>query len=97
MEMTPRSRASWHDSLARTLKQLRRLNRPPRLAVVGIGHELRGDDAAGVRVARALQSRFPTSDALVAIDAGSAPENHTGALRRFKPDLVLLIDAAQIE
>jgi len=27
----------------------------PRLAIVGIGHELRGDDAAGLEVARAMQ------------------------------------------
>lgn len=33
----------------------------------------------------------------MAIDAGSAPENFTGALRRFAPDLALLIDAAQMD
>ena len=31
------------------------------------------------------------------IDAGTAPENHTSSLRRFGPDLVLLIDAAQMD
>jgi hydrogenase 3 maturation protease len=63
--------------------------------VVGIGHELRGDDAAGVLVARALQSLAPPHGPLLIVDAGSAPENCTGALRRFRPDLVLLIDAAE--
>jgi hydrogenase 3 maturation protease len=58
---------------------------------------LRGDDAAGVKIARALQSRLPKSDALAVIDAGCAPENQTGTLRRFTPDLVLLIDAAQMD
>ncbi len=31
------------------------------------------------------------------IDGGAAPENYTGALRRFRPDLVILIDAAQMD
>ena len=29
------------------------------------------------------------------IEAGLAPENFTGVLRRFQPDLILLLDAAQ--
>lgn len=64
---------------------------------------MRGDDAAGVAVARALQARLPKSDGLgksyrvTAIDAGPAPENFTGSLRRFEPDLALLIDAAQMD
>lgn len=59
---------------------------------MGIGHELRGDDAAGLAVVQALIGR---NDLLV-IEAGSAPENHTAKLRRFRPDLLLLIDAAQM-
>lgn len=30
------------------------------------------------------------------IPAGPAPENHTGRLRRFKPDFTLLVDAAEM-
>ena len=37
---------------------------------------------------RKLRSNF--------IDAGPVPENHVGPLRRFKPDVVLLVDAAQM-
>jgi hydrogenase 3 maturation protease len=89
--------------LAQTLAHLRRPDRPPRVAVVGMGHELRGDDAAGVAVARTLQSCLPRfngfreSGAFIVIDAGPAVENCTGLLRRFGPDLVLLIDAAQMD
>lgn len=64
----------------------------PKIAVMGIGHELRGDDAAGIAVARALSGRGN----FLVIEAGSAPENYTHQLRRFQPDLVLLIDAAQM-
>jgi hydrogenase 3 maturation protease len=30
------------------------------------------------------------------VEGEHAPENHTGSLRRFKPDLVLLVDSAQM-
>ncbi len=65
-----------------------------RVAVLGIGNEFSGDDAIGVQIARELASRLgPRPDCLV-LDGGTAPENLTGPLRRFQPDLVLLVDAA---
>jgi hydrogenase 3 maturation protease len=72
--------------------------RARRAAIVGIGNELNGDDAAGVWVARKLQEatgRVADSPVLI-VEAGTAPENVTGALRKFAPALVLLIDAAQL-
>jgi hydrogenase maturation protease HycI len=89
------SSPSWQNSLNQTLRSLSRPDQPTRIALVGIGHELRGDDSAGIAIARALQPS--ANDHLLIIDAGPAPENHTGALRRFKPDLILLIDAAQMD
>ncbi len=67
-----------------------------RVAVLGIGNDLSGDDAVGVQIARDLASRLgPQPDCLI-LDAGTAPENFTGPLRRFRPDLVLLVDAAHL-
>lgn len=68
------------------------------MAIVGIGNEFNGDDAAGVWVARALQKREYAADAgrILVIEAGQAPENITGELRRFDPQVVLLVDAAQM-
>ncbi len=68
--------------------------RPFRLAILGIGHELRGDDAAGLTVARNLAAALPNLPHVLIVEAGHAPENHTGPVRRFAPDLVLLIDVA---
>ncbi|GAB4574934.1 MAG: hypothetical protein Kow0077_23940 [Anaerolineae bacterium] len=48
-------------------------------------------------VARALADRLQGRDDLLVIDAGLAPENFTGPARRFRPDLVILIDAAQMD
>ena len=102
------SKLSWSDSLNQKLTSLSKPDRALRVAIVGIGHELRGDDAAGINVARALQSTVGAIRPgtvrqdkcelpLLIIDAGAAPENFTGQLRRFDPDLVLLIDAAQLD
>lgn len=75
------------------------------MAVVGIGQELNGDDAAGVRVARALLKRQragssnaprPAPFSLLVIEAAHAPENCMGAIRRFSPALVILVDAAEM-
>lgn len=87
------SKPRWQASLNQTL---RRRSDPLRVVVVGVGHELSGDDAAGLAVVRALKSALAPSDRVLLVDAGPAPENTTGLLRRFAPDLVLLIDAAQM-
>ena len=92
------SKSSWSDSLSQKLTNRSKPDQALRVAIVGIGQELRGDDAAGINVARALQSTVGAIRELplLIIDAGAAPENFTGQLRRFDPDLVLLIDAAQL-
>ena len=84
----------WNDLLR---QKIRSLNRPdPRIAVVGVGQELRGDDAAGLVVAQRLSALTPHFSALLVVEGGHAPENCTGPLRRFKPDLVVLVDAAAL-
>lgn len=75
------------------------------MAVVGVGQELNGDDAAGVLAARALRQRQragssgahrPAPFSLLVIEGAHAPENCTGAIRQFAPDLVILVDAAEM-
>ena len=88
---------SWQMQLRQTLSRLPAGDRPPHVAVVSIGHELRGDDFAGVALSRALRDLSAGRDDLLVIEGGPAPENVTGALRRFAPDLVVLIDAAQMD
>lgn len=87
----------WRQSLITAISQ-RRSDRgtPPRVAVVGVGHELDGDDVAGVAAARELATQAAALDHVLVIDAGPAPENVTGALRRFAPDLIVFVDAAHL-
>jgi hydrogenase maturation protease HycI len=97
METKQMSSSSWQDQLHQTMVVLQTSKQTPRVAVVGIGHELCGDDAAGVAVARGLQRRCGEQDRILVIDAGPSPEKSRGLLRRFRPDLVLLVDAAHVD
>lgn len=68
------------------------------LVVLGVGNELRADDAAGMLVARGLieltrrQTRIPVHVLL----GETAPENLTGEIRHLAPSHVLIIDAADM-
>jgi hydrogenase 3 maturation protease len=69
-----------------------------KIAIIGIGNTFRSDDAAGNLVARALLERRFVQDLkhVLVMDSGHAPENSTAELRRFAPETVLLIDAAEM-
>ncbi len=70
---------------------------PLRLAILGVGQELKGDDAAGVLLVRGLSVKLPPSKNLLLVEAGPSPESFTGVLHRFQPDLVILADIAWME
>ncbi|MFN7035719.1 MAG: hydrogenase 3 maturation endopeptidase HyCI [Bellilinea sp.] len=69
---------------------------PLRIAVIGIGNPFNGDDAAGVMVVRTLQKKLDRADHLLLIEGGTAPENTTGMLRRFHPQVVIMVDCAEM-
>jgi hydrogenase 3 maturation protease len=99
MEETKTSPNTWKASLHLLLKQLPSdWAKPTRIAILGIGNPFRSDDGAGVLIARALSDCecARDTDHLLIIEAGHAPENATGELRKFAADLVLMIDAAEM-
>jgi len=59
--------------------------------LLGIGNTLRRDDGVGNYIA----SRFRARGWLV-LDCGTMPENFTGVVRRHHPELLVLVDAADI-
>lgn len=65
-----------------------------RMAVVGAGSELNGDDAAGLWVVRELGRTLKDLPHVLCVEGGVAPENALGPLRKFQPECVLLVDAA---
>jgi hydrogenase 3 maturation protease len=69
--------------------------------VLGIGNQLAGDDSAGIYLVELLNSRsqkiaLPLPPALTAITAETAPESFASVVRRHQPDLLILVDAADM-
>jgi hydrogenase 3 maturation protease len=69
--------------------------------VLGIGNRLGGDDAAGTCVVDMLNrwcqtAKDPLLVEIIAIDTSTTPESYTSVIRRQRPDLLILIDAADM-
>jgi hydrogenase 3 maturation protease len=76
--------------------------------VLGIGNRLGGDDAAGTHLVDVLnqalkalnverhKARTLHSAEIVAIDTGTAPESYASVIRQHRPDLLILVDAADM-
>jgi hydrogenase 3 maturation protease len=68
--------------------------------VLGVGSDLRGDDAAGLILCRRLEERFSSqpdatpSGRFRVFMGETAPENLTGEIRRFGPSHLIIIDSA---
>ena len=58
--------------------------------ILGVGHALWADDAAGSVVAGLLRTGYPDR----VFDGGQAPENFLGPVTRAAPDTVVIVDAA---
>jgi hydrogenase 3 maturation protease len=73
-----------------------RLRNARKIAILGIGSELRADDAAGMVLARRLQAQIKKkrTRSLKVFLGETAPENLTGEIKRFKPTHLIIIDAA---
>ena len=81
--------------LKETLRQI--LSNPNSKAVfIGVGSELRGDDAVGVVIINRLKELEKSADCtrFMFINGGNAPENVLGEIRKFKPEVVVFVDAA---
>jgi hydrogenase 3 maturation protease len=67
-----------------------------RIAILGVGRESMGDDAAGVLCTRRLKRRIGRRERnrIRVYAAYETPENFSGKIRAFQPSLVLILDAA---
>ena len=84
------------DSAVEALRQRigEALSQGRRVAVIGIGSALHGDDAAGVLAAQAAaQARIKNLRGIV---GGTAPENVTGEIAGFAPHIAVFVDAAEM-
>ena len=70
-----------------------------RIAILGVGSELRGDDAAGMLVAKNIEKflRGKPQNNIGIFLGETAPENLTGEIKKFKPTHLLIIDSAEMD
>ncbi len=89
---------SWKNSLVTEPTPSNQPNRSalPRTCLVGIGNDLRGDDSAGLMVIRAILEQGAAAENFLALEGGPAPENITGAIRKFGPEQIIFVDAAHL-
>jgi hydrogenase 3 maturation protease len=64
-----------------------------RVALLGVGSELRGDDAAGVLVAGEFRGESAKFKVFI---GGTAPENLTGEIKKFNPTHLIIVDSAEM-
>ncbi len=64
----------------------------PDKLILGVGNDIRGDDAVGELVARELDSKEWET-----VDCSSVPENHITLIEEDEYDLVVIIDAANMD
>jgi len=71
---------------------LKKILADKRIVVVGIGNKLRNDDGFGP----ILITRLKGKRAIDLIDAGTAPESFLGPIINSKPDVVIILDVADL-
>jgi hydrogenase 3 maturation protease len=82
--------------LAAALKQ--KLENASKIAVLGVGSQLRGDDVAGILAAQQIEKgrRKISSPQIEVFIGNTAPENLTSQIKKFNPSHLLIIDSADI-
>jgi hydrogenase 3 maturation protease len=90
-KVMPSSPAAWKSRIREEILSARRI------IILGVGNPAKGDDAAGILCAQELKKLMggKARSRLKILLGHETPENATGEIRRFRPDLVLILDAAQ--
>jgi hydrogenase 3 maturation protease len=70
-----------------------------KLAILGAGAILNADDGAGVIISDSLQKKFNENNCknCRVYTGNTAPENFSGEIKKFKPDHLIVIDAADLK
>ncbi len=69
------------------------------MGILGVGSELRADDAAGMMAAELLEifeSKGTSKTKFKVFLGATAPENLTGEIKRFDPSHLIIIDTADL-
>lgn len=68
-----------------------------KIAILGIGNEIKGDDGLGPSIAKKLSKLFQDNENIVVYDGGTVPENYTGSIRKVNPTHIILVDAVEMK
>jgi len=60
--------------------------------LMGVGNTLKGDDGIGCYIAKNFKEKNWLS-----FDCGTAPENFTSVIRKNKPEILVIVDAADMD
>lgn len=99
--LSSRNLRDCHD--LKTLAALCNPSVPHRIAVIGIGNPLWGDDGAGPELLRRLREKWEAQELhpdshgqFIFIDAGDSPEDWLIRVSDLSPDLILVMDAMEL-
>lgn len=68
-----------------------------KIAILGIGNEIKGDDGLGPAIAKKLSKLFTNNEDITIFDGGTVPENYTGSIRKENPSYIILVDAVEMK
>ncbi len=68
-----------------------------KIVVLGIGNEIKGDDAIGPVLAKRISTLYDKNNDVVVFDGGTVPENYTGSIRRENPTHIIVLDAVEMK
>jgi hydrogenase 3 maturation protease len=74
------------------LEMLRDRIEGKRVVVLGVGNPMRGDDGIGACLADRLQGNVNAT----VVNAGDVPENYLGPVAAARPEVVVIVDAAEL-
>jgi len=80
--------------LAAILKQ--KLKDADKVAILGIGSYLRGDDAAGIIACEQIKKKHGESSKVNVLIGATAPENLTGEIINLNPSHLIIVDSADL-
>lgn len=63
-----------------------------KVLILGVGNTMRGDDGAGPSLIAHLHGKVGAE----LIDAGDVPENYLGPILALKPEVIVMVDAADL-
>lgn len=71
-----------------------KLRNAKKVAILGVGSDLRADDVTGMLVAENINKAFNKNSKVKVFFGGITPENFTGEIKKFNPTHLIIIDCA---